>query len=161
MQSIVKALHLSLFASHHSLEGDLKPMSINTVSSYSSWCNYLYFLRLYPWTLSIVLTACLTQFSENSFSLFLLVSFLRFVGILNFIILGPFSQNILLASYSLLLCSVCASGITRAPPFSPSPARVCWLVQKGWLLKASAFAQTCLCNCSGMVLTREEEYVRS
>lgn len=107
--------------------------------------------------------ASLSRFSGNSFSLLLLVSFLPFFGILYFIIWGPLSQNILLASPEppplFCLCIWHYLGSTLSPPVQHAFIG-CGAGARSWLLESSDFSQTGCCNRSGIVLTREEEHVR-
>lgn len=88
-----------------------------------------------PWLLSF--EAILSQFSGNSFSLRLLASFLPFVGIWNFTVLGPFSQNILLARSSqppslFFLCIWPYSGSTLSPSLARLDWLCCWYRRAGW-----------------------------
>lgn len=61
-----------------------------------------------------------------------------------------------------LLCSVCASGRSRAPPFPQArrPAIGCVAGAEELAPRSSASSPTGLGHRSGVVLTREEEHVR-
>ena len=108
------------------------------------------FPSLCLWPLLRSFKASLSQFSGNSFPSLLLVSFLPFVGILNFIILGPFSQTILRASAQppslFCLCVWHDLGST----LSPSPARGDWL--RRWCRRAGSQVLRFLANRPGSPL---------
>lgn len=105
----------------------------------------------------------LSQFSGNSFSFLLLVSLLPFIWDLKFhdlgAILTEFSAGQFLASFFVLFVHLAPLGSTLVPKPS-TRLLVVSPVQKSRLRRPSACSPTRGCNCSGIVLTREEEHVR-
>lgn len=126
-------IHGDLFSSQSSLESTFRRPCLSAASHFQ---RCLYFLCLYLWTLPTVLQCQFKSVFWKLISLLLLVSFILFFGILNFIILRPFSQNILLSSSEpSSLFGLCIWHYLDSTLFPPSPARIywprCWRIRTG------------------------------